>query len=603
MFDTPVTHPTVEALDPRAPLARPFARHRTLEANVALGRRRRLVLVLNAVTVGALAALMGYALFSGGVSWPKIGMFAAFVATLPWLAIGFWNGIIGTVLLLGRGRADDPLALHDYPPAPLTTRTAIVMAVRNEDPGRSLARLRAIFDDVVGSGMAAHFDVHVLSDSSDPAVAAEEERLVAAWRAEASHPDQIHYRRRTDNRGYKAGNIEEFVARTLGRYDFFLPLDADSFMSAAAIAKLVRIMERDRRIGILQSLVVGVPSRSFFTRAFQFGMRHGMRAYTTGSAWWTGDCGPYWGHNALIRARAFHEHCRLPVLTGDGPLGGHIMSHDQVEAVLMRRGGYHVRVLVEEGESWEENPPTLPDFIRRELRWCQGNFQYARLLGWPGLKPLSRVQLLLAILMYVGAPAWMAFILFGVAALFVPTEGGYPAGLGLALFVTVMVMTFAPKILGVVAALLSRRESARYGGRRRLAAGAAVEILVGAMIAPVVAFAVAVFAAGLLVGRRIDWRVQSRESRSVAWDEAAVTFLPQTVFGSALLAALAVMAPAVLPWAAPVILALVLSIPFAVLSASPVAGRLSVRSRLLDIPEDRDPPRVLAEFQQPGATR
>jgi membrane glycosyltransferase len=610
MLDAPVTTaaatldaPAIASPTVAAPVRprRPFARRTTLAAHAALQRRRAIVLTLNLATIGVLSLLMAMTLFSGGVSWPKVGMFVTFVLTLPWLSIGFWNGMIGTALLLRGPAADDPLALQDYPPAPLTTRTAVVMAIRNEGADRAIARLRAIFDDIVGSGLAPHFDVHVLSDTNDPAIAVEEEALVAAWRATSGHADQIFYRRRTDNRGYKAGNLEEFVERNLGRYEFFLPLDADSFMSATAIAKLARIMERDRRIGILQTLVVGTPASSLFTRAFQFGMRHGMRAYTMGSAWWTGDCGPYWGHNALIRTRAFHDHCRLPVLPGVGPLGGHIMSHDQVEAVLMRRGGYHVRVLVEEGESWEENPPTLPDFVKRELRWCQGNFQYFKLLAWPGLKPVSRLQLVLAILMYLGAPAWMAFIGFGIAALFVPSEGGYPAALGLLLFVVVMFMTFAPKILGVAGALLSGREAARYGGRRQLLGGALLELVHGMFIAPVVAFAVAVFAAGLLFNRKIEWRAQPRDSRSVGWDEAVLTFLPQTLFGLGMLAVFALMAPGVLPWAAPVILALGLSIPFAVLSASPAGARLCARTRLCDIPEEREPPRVLAVFQRATA--
>ena len=122
---------------------------------------------------------------------------------------------------------------------------------------------------------------------------------------------------------------------------------------------MVRIMQVDPKLGILQSLVVGMPSTSAFARVFQFGMRLGMRSYTLGSAWWQGDCGPYWGHNAVIRLAPFIAHCHIP----PRPDGTHILSHDQIEAVLMRRAGYEVRVLPEEGASWEENPP-----IRRRPR-------------------------------------------------------------------------------------------------------------------------------------------------------------------------------------------------------------------------------------------
>ena len=172
-----------------------------------------------------------------------------------------------------------------------------------------------------------------------------------------------------------------------------LVLDADSVMSGAAILRQVRIMEGHPEIGILQQLIVGLPNSGPFPRIFQFGMRHGMRAYTVGSAWWQGDCGPYWGHNALIRIAPFMAHCRLPVLPGGPPLGGRVLSHDQVEAVLMRRAGWEVRALPEEAGSFEENPPTLLDFVKRDLRWCQGNWQYLHLVGRPDLHWMGRLQL------------------------------------------------------------------------------------------------------------------------------------------------------------------------------------------------------------------
>ena len=175
--------------------------------------------------------------------------------------------------------------------------------------------------------------------------------------------------------------------------------------------RLVRVMQTDPKLGIVQGLVVGLPSTSAMARIFQFGMRLGMRSYTIGSAWWQGDCGPYWGHNAVLRLRPFAAHCELPLLAG----GRHILSHDQIEAVLMRRAGYEVRVLPEENLGWEENPPTLIEFIRRDLRWCAGNMQYWPFLLMPGLKSVSRYQLLLAILMFLGSPAWIGLLLLGTA--------------------------------------------------------------------------------------------------------------------------------------------------------------------------------------------
>ncbi|MEM6849598.1 MAG: glucans biosynthesis glucosyltransferase MdoH, partial [Pseudomonadota bacterium] len=505
----------------------------------ALLRRRLLVLALNATTITALCAIMLTILMSGGISITEVVMLVTFLVTLPWLSIGFWNAIIGLTIVARGASANDPLKIAETG-GPITKRTAIVMALRNEAVDEALPRVRAMYDKLVASGLGDVFDVHVLSDTNEPATAAREEAFVAAWRADSERAGQIFYRRRADNTGYKAGNIGEFVDRCADQYEYFMTLDADSYVEPALLARLVRMMDAEPGIGILQTLAVGMPSGSFFTRVFQFGMRHGMRAYTHGAVWWSGDCGPYWGHNALIRTVPFRDHCRLPILPGDGPLGGHIMSHDQVEAVMMRRAGYPVRVLVEEGESFEENPPTLPDFIRRELRWCQGNMQYFSLLGMDGLKPMSRMQLFLAILMYCAPAAWIAFMVAGVAGMFVGgvtipgTEGAeVPAWLGYAMLGLVLFMNFAPKILGVVSVLLNRRTAAQYGGRPRVLAGAAVELMVSMLMAPVVAFAIAIFAAGLVFGRKIDWRAQPRGGRTVDRDEAGRAVAPHTLLGRA----------------------------------------------------------------------
>lgn len=564
-----------------------------------LARRRWLVLLLNAVTVGCLAASMAYLLSFGEWSLLKVAMLLAFATTLPWLSIGFWNAIIGSFVLAQRNaRKSDPLRLDHPSDAQIQTRTAIVMALRNEDAEKALTRLRCIYDDIEAEDLLQYFDFHILSDTNKAEISKQEERLVASWRATASAPNQIFYRQRSENIGYKAGNLEEFCQRKLGDYEFFLPLDADSFMSAKAIRRLVCIMQEERDIGILQSLVVGAPAKSMFARVFQFGMRQGMRAYTAGSAWWQGDCGPYWGHNALIRMRPFHDHCRLPVLPGKGPLGGHIMSHDQVEAVLMRRGGYHVRVLVEEGESWEENPPTLVEFIKRDLRWCQGNMQYWQLLGMPGIQLMSRVQLALAILMYLGAIGWMSFLFMGLHYA-VTAEGldDYPVWHGAGLFALVLLMSLMPKLVGLSALVADRKQSAQYGGRARVLVSGTCELVFSTLLAPIVSFAVSIFMIGLMFGRRLEWRPQDRGMRNLTWREAAVKFAPQTMFGIFIVASLSLYAPAVLPWAMPVVAAFVLSIPFAVVTASERAGRWSRDARLCDIPEDVSPPAPLARLE------
>ena len=244
-------------------------------------------------------------------------MMLSFLVAAPWSVLGFWNAVVGLWLLHGvkDGMARvAPFAAAGDTDTPITARTAILMTLRNEDPTRAFARLRAVEASLARTGHDRGFAFFVLSDTQDDHVAQQEEQAVALWRAHSSHPDRIIYRRRAENTGYKAGNVRDFCARWGGDYDFMLPLDADSVMDGATILKLVRIMQAFPKLGILQSLVVGAPSDSAFARLFQFGMRHGMRSYTMGSAFWAGDCGPFWGHNALVRIKPFYEDCHLPII-------------------------------------------------------------------------------------------------------------------------------------------------------------------------------------------------------------------------------------------------------------------------------------------------
>src|SRR5215831_10067393 len=195
-------------------------------------------------------------------------------------------------------------------------------------------------------------------------------------------------------------------------------------------------------------------------------MRLAMRSYTIGSAWWQGDCGPYWGHNAIVRIAPFMAHCHLPLLPKGSLISGHVLSHDQIEAVLMRRAGYEVRVLAEEGDSFEQNPPTLIEFMRRDLRWCQGNMQYWHFLPMPGLKPVSRYQLLLAVLLFLGSPAWIALLIIGTAA--AAWAGSSSSFIrpdaGLLLLATVLLTWFAPNIATMIDVLADAKLRYSFGG-------------------------------------------------------------------------------------------------------------------------------------------
>lgn len=565
-----------------------------LQANAELGRRRHIVIVLNVVTWLAMMWVAARALGAGGWTAVDVILFMCFAAGTPWTVLGFWNALIGLWLLHVH---KDPMAeVAPYAAAgddtaPLQIKTAVLMTLRNEDPDRAILRLRTVKAGLDASGEGGTFSYFVLSDTNDPAVAAAEDQAVAAWRSEDPDRDRITYRRRTDNTGFKAGNVRDFCERWGKDYELMLPLDADSLMSGVAIVRLVRMMQAHPRIGILQSLVVGMPSSSAFARIFQFGMRHGMRSYTMGQAWWVGDCGPFWGHNAVVRIKPFFEQCDLPILPGKPPLGGHVLSHDQVEATFMRRAGYEVRVLPVENDSWEENPPTMLDFAKRDVRWCQGNMQYLKLLDTPGLYPMSRFQLVWAILMFVGIPAWTLMIaLLPVAAWEARAITSFPTSLAIGLYIAFFTMYLMPKIAGLIDVVLTRGGMARYGGPVRFVAGAAIELVFSFLQGAVSTIRTTIFMIGLAFGKSVVWGGQSRDAYGISWRTAVENLWPQTVFGIVVCGLLLLVSPPVFWWSLPLTAGYLLAIPFAVITASPSLGRWFKSLGLCGIPEDFSEP-------------
>jgi len=561
-----------------------------LQSIDTLTRRRQIVFALNVVTYLGMLSVAARILGSGGWTVVDAILFLCFAAGTPWTVLGFWNALIGLWLLHFRKDAlaqVAPFAHAGDEPTPLRITTAIFMTLRNEDPERAILRLRAVKASVDATGEGRAFSYFVLSDTNDATVAAAEQRLIDAWKAADPDRDRIVYRRRTNNTGFKAGNVRDFCARWGSAYTLMLPLDADSLMSGDQIVRLVRMMQAYPKIGILQSLVVGMPSVSAFARIFQFGMRHGMRSYTMGQAWWVGECGPFWGHNALVRIKPFHEQCDLPMLPGSPPLGGHVLSHDQVEATLMRRAGYEVRVLPVERGSWEENPPTMLEFARRDVRWCQGNMQYLKLLNLPGLYPMSRFQLVWAILMFIGIPAWTLMIaLLPVAAWEARDVTDFPAGLAIGLYITFFTMYLMPKIAGLLDAMLTPGGVARYGGWLRFLPSAAIELVFSFLQGAVSTIRTSIFMVGLLFGKSVVWGGQSRDAQGLSWATAAESLWPQTLFGIIVCGALLAIAPAVFWWSLPLTAGYLLAIPFAVLTAEPGLGRLLQRLGLCGIPED-----------------
>ncbi len=529
-------------------------------------------------------ALLAAALAPGGWTVPKALTLLCFLGVAPWLGICAGNALPGFLIaLLSRSPARAVLP-RDIGPAngPLTLNTALAVTVRHEDMAQVLPPLRRLLSELDASGHCDRFGLFILSDSQDPALTAAEAQAVADFRAADPQPARIRYRRRTQNIGFKAGNVMEFLDHHAGGFDVAITLDADSEMTAAAVLRLVRILQAAPSVGLVQHLTAGRPAASAFPRLFQFGMRAGMRIWAIGQAWWQGDEGPYWGHNAAFRIAPFRAHCKLETL----PDGSAILSHDQVEAARLRAAGWGVWMWADDDGSFEHNPPALPEFLTRDARWQAGNLQYRHLLRLPGFRPMGRWQLVQAMLLFTGAPLVVAMLT--LTALSVATGGGaeVPQARIAALAIAWPLTVYAPKLLGYVQVLLSARERARYGGGGRFVAGALAEMAFSLLLDPPASVSKTVTMLRLMLGLRPGWAAQNRSQRGVSWREAARMFWPHTLFGIAVFAALARGSWGAALWALPFAGGLLVAIPFCVWTSSgPVSAWLR-RTRLAGIPEE-----------------
>ncbi len=504
-----------------------------------------------------------------------------FVICLLWTVVGFWNGVIGfCVMRFSRSTTQD-----FKPHEPITCSTAVLMCIRNEDVDAVFHNMRQMAQALASTQAAKHFHFYILSDTNNNKIALAECQAFEALRAEFADILDITYRLRSDNNGFKAGNIRDFCDNYGVNHDFMIVLDADSVMSGQAMLHLTQIMQAQPNLGILQHLTVGLPSKSAFTRIFQFGMRLGMRSYTLGSAWWQGDCGPYWGHNAIIRIAPFTSHCVLPKVAGTGALSGDILSHDQIEAVLMRKAGYECRVLPIEEGSYEQNPPSLLEFMRRDLRWCQGNMQYLKLLGMKGIKPTSRYQMLSAIGMFIGSPVAVLFGVIATARLLF-TNWHFDGAAAQHLVLVYLLMSFAPKLATLADVLMHKDLRASFGGAGRVLMGSAIETLFSILLVPIMCITEVLFLARLACGQSIGWGTQYRGAQQTSFSEAAQKLWLHTLFGCIAAVVFVAIGWMAFWWTLPMTLGLVLSVPFAALTSHPVLGRILHKAGLCTIPEE-----------------
>jgi membrane glycosyltransferase len=577
--------------------------------------RRPLYFALVAVTVVFGIGLMLDILHSNQLRLIEIIILPLFAISFGWIAFSFWSAAIGFVLNLLR---IDPLTLRSVdtsaiPASSISTRTAVLMPVYNEETPRVIAGFEATLRSIIEAGALSHFDFYLLSDSTDAEVAKAE---ALHWNALVERlgeaATQVFYRRREDNHGRKVGNIADFCQRWGDGYDFMITLDADSVMSADCLLQLVRHMQASPRAGMIQTVPIPVRQTTFFGRFLQYAAALYSPMLATGLSFWQTDCANYWGHNAIVRMRAFINHCGMPTLPGKAPLGGEILSHDFVEAALLRRAGWQCFLLPQLKGSYEEVPGNILDYAKRDRRWVQGNLQHAMLLQSPGLHPLNRLHFVLGILAYTSSLLWLLMLALSTidagaralsdGAYFTQTYQLFPdwpvarSGMIFSLIGITIALLLLPKLMGVLLAMKQRRDA--YGGSPRIALSAGLETMFAILIAPLMMVFHTGFVTSVLLGRQVSWDTQSREGRLLGWRDV-LTRTAFTAFVSVIWGSLTYrLAPAFFWWLMPVLVGLTLSAPLVRYSSSPALGQLTRRLGIFLTPDELDEDEVLVRMRQ-----
>ena len=547
--------------------------------------RRRLAVFGGALILTILIAIGPYVLCArAGFDGLQAAGFGVFVILGGAIATWFCTAAAGH-FVLARGCEQDDLDFSPHPALP-STRTALLMPLYNEDAGAVFGRLAALDASLARLGASSAFDIFALSDSTREDCAAAE---VAAFRTlRLTAHSRLYLRRRLLNVERKAGNIGDWVRRFGGAYEFMVVLDADSTMAGETLLRLVDAMERHQGVGLIQTAPTITGASTLFARLSQFGVRMYGRVAAAGLAWWAGSEASYWGHNAIVRVRAFAASAGLPILPGVKPFGGHVLSHDVVEAALLRRAGWAVHVTAALDGSCEETPPTILDFMQRDHRWCQGNLQHVRLIGAKGLHPLSRAQLVMGCMAYLASPLWFSGLILGLAL-----QLQYPVDWDsfwyfmnprfTPFMLTALlsgVMLIGPKILGCALVLSRPGERRAFGGTAAVLKAMGTEILLSAALAPIMMVANTKAVLQTLRGRDIGWRPQQRNAVGVAWRDAFRAMTWQMVTGVGFVIALC-FRPDLSICFAPIVLPLLFAAPLAVFTS-----RHSALADVLRTPDD-----------------
>jgi membrane glycosyltransferase len=558
--------------------------------------RRWSFFILNAFLWGLGGVLMAARISANGWTIAAVGLFVLFLLLQAPIAYGFTLAVTGWWIL--RHGGDDLRINQTVPPDAVPEElpaTAIVMPIFNEDVGRVFQGLRVMFESLQATGRGDTFDFFILSDSADLNIWIAEERAWFEFCKQVGGFGRIFYRKRRLTLHHKSGNIADFCRRWGTKYKYMIVLDADSIMTGKLFVRLAALMEANPQAGIIQTSTRPVLGQTLFQRINQFASLAYGPLFVAGANFWQLGNASFYGHNAIIRVQPFMEYCAMPELPPSVRLGTRIMSHDTVEAALIRKAGYEVWSDYDLEGSYEEGPPHLLTSLQRDRRWCHGNMQHIWFLFSRGLTMPSRINILIGIMAYASSPLWLLFLIFS-PVLFI---GGHTQVKSALLFICAMVLLFVPKILGTLR-LMSMPEQARLsGGRFKILASMLAESVYSMMLAPILMLFYTQFVWSSFFGGSSGWGRQKRaDADGPSWGDCCAALLVPTLLMAAVGLAVARWIPGMLPWLSLVLIGPLLSIPFARVTSS---NRLGLRAQArgwFRIPEESQPPEELKPLSE-----
>jgi membrane glycosyltransferase len=553
---------------------------------------------------GTISLLFADLLWRRGWTANSALIMCLFVPLMFLNANGAMHGIYG-FWARWRGDAQKITALIEYETVDISsTSTVILFPIYNEGAAEVYARLKATYLTLRKTGQLEAFDFYILSDSTEPANWIDEETRWLELTRELDAVGRIFYRRRLLNEGKKSGNIRDFLNAFGNRYRYFVVFDADSFMTGETLVKLVKLMEAHPSVALIQTPPAAINAESLFGRMQQFCNRLYAPLFTAGSNFWVQGFGNYVGHNAIIRTWPFMKYCDLPHLPGKKPFGGQILSHDFVEAALLVKNHWRVWMAYDLNESYEEIPPGLIEYAQRDRRWCQGNLQHILVLFGKGLRGVSRLHLLFGIFGYLSGPLWLLFLLAFNAQLFLQRSTGLSditvgsrtsflklsAGQhALLVFGLSLLVLLTPKILALIDLARDPERAKQFGGMLRASLSALLELLASTLQAPLLMLWHTQFVVSAFLGRSVSWITQNRAAEGTPWGYAFRNHWKHTLIGVVWAIVIWRTEPALLGWMTPVLLGLLLAIPFTVLTSHSSAGERARKAGLFLTPEETNP--------------